>query len=108
MEKLNAIIENPKFRENAKEISRRFTDRPMTPQQSVVFWTEYAHRHRGASHLQAAGKHLNFIEFHLIDVYLVLGLILIVAFFVEYKILKFLINTFCCKQHKKKNKKKQN
>jgi glucuronosyltransferase len=74
-ETLNELLNNPKYRDNARLISSRFIDRPMTPQETVVYWTEYAVRHKGAPHLRAAGNSLNFIQFHSIDVYAVMILI---------------------------------
>jgi glucuronosyltransferase len=86
-DKLKELLENPKYDENAKVISSRFTDRPMTPQESVVYWTEYAVRHKGAPHLRAAGNSLSFIELNLIDVYAVMGLIIFVVLSFCLKIL---------------------
>lgn len=71
-ERLQELLNNSKYDKNAKEISSRFTDRPMSPQETVVYWTEYAVRHKGAPHLKAAGNSLSFIELHSIDVYLVM------------------------------------
>lgn len=88
---LKELINNSKYYENAKIISNRFNDRPMTPQQSVVYWTEYAHRHGGAEHLKAASLDLNIIEFRLIDVYAVLLLIVLVAVYLDYLILKWVL-----------------
>jgi len=68
-ESIKELLNNPKYKTNAVSISKRFLDRPMTPQQSVVYWTEYAARHQGASHLKPQSTALSFIEFHLIDVY---------------------------------------
>jgi glucuronosyltransferase len=77
-EALQELLNNSKYVKNTKEISSRFTDRPMTPQETVVYWTEYAVRHKGAPHLRAAGNSLSFIEFYLIDVYATLGLMMTV------------------------------
>ena len=68
-EKLAELLRNPKYKINAQEISRRYSDRPITPRRAASFWIEYAIRHKGAKHLNAAGNSLNFFQFHLIDVY---------------------------------------
>lgn len=95
---LKELLTNPKYKENAKLYSDRFNDRPMTPQGSVIYWTQYAYNHRGAKHLQPAGKHLNFIQFHLIDVYATLAFIGFVVLFLDYLVLKYLLKKFCRKQ----------
>jgi glucuronosyltransferase len=88
---LKELLSNPKYAENAKIISSRFTDRPMTQQETVVYWTEYALRHNGAPHLKAAGNSLSFFEFHLIDVYLTLCLIGIFVLFIQFLLLKIIL-----------------
>jgi glucuronosyltransferase len=95
---LKELLSNPKYAENAKIISSRFKDRPMTAQESVVYWTEYAVRHKGAPHLRAAGNTLSFFEFHLIDVYVTLSLIGLVFLFIDYLFLKFLCRKFFVKK----------
>lgn len=104
---LNELINNPKYYENAKIISKRFNDRPMTPQESVVYWTEYAHRHKGAQHLKAASLELNFFEFRSIDVYAVLLLIALVIVYVDYLILSWILRKIFGKSKKVENKKKK-
>ena len=59
-EKLTELLSNPSYDEHAKEISKRFSDRPLTPQKAASFWIEYAIRHKGADHLKASGNSLNF------------------------------------------------
>ncbi len=75
LELLNEMLSNPKYYETAKLKSKRFNDRPMSPQQSVVYWTEYVINHQGAPQLKSPGNHLSFIQLHLIDVYATLMLI---------------------------------
>ena len=91
---LNELLSNSKYLENAKTISKKFTDRPMTPQGTVIYWTDYAYRHKGAPHLQAAAKSLSFIEFYLVDVYVTLAVIGFLFFFIDYLALKFLVRKF--------------
>lgn len=85
---INEILTNPKYVNNANLISARFTDRPMTPKEAVVYWTDYAVRHKGAQHLKAAGNSLSFIEFHLIDVYAVFTVVGLFILYFVYILLK--------------------
>jgi len=102
---LNELLFNPTYKQNAEIISKRFVDRPMTPKETVVYWTEYAFRHKGAPHLRAEGRNLNFIEFHLIDVYLTLALIASIILYINYQILKFFLRKLCKKKVDQKVKK---
>lgn len=45
------------------------------PQETVVYWTEYIARHKGAPHIKSAAQQLSFIEYHMIDVFGLMALI---------------------------------
>jgi len=57
-----------RYQKNAKIASRRFKDRPMSPSESVVYWTEYVLRHKGASHLKYHALNLTWYQYLLVDV----------------------------------------
>jgi glucuronosyltransferase len=101
-EALNELLTNPKYDENAKRISRIFKDRPMDPKQTVVYWTEHVIRQHGADYLKSEGRHMSYIEFHLIDVYATL---FAGAFGFIYGIFKLF--TLICKKSQTKKQKKQ-
>nr|WIG62511.1 UDP-glucuronosyltransferase 2B2-like protein [Rhopalosiphum padi] len=52
------LTNNKKYAKNAKISSERFKDRPMSPAESVVYWTEYVVRHKGAPHLKSHALNL--------------------------------------------------
>ena len=86
---LNLILKDSKISSKAKKISKIYTDRPMTPQQAVVYWVEYVIRHDGAPLLRSASLDLTYFEMHSFDVYAFL--ITTLSFFVLFvqKIVKF-------------------
>ena len=51
-----------------QELSRVFKDRPMTPQQLIVYWTEYVIRHNGTSYLRALGTDMPLYEYIMLDI----------------------------------------
>lgn len=73
---INEIIINPKYQMNAKEISKRYNDRPMSAEQATTFWVEYLIRNKDSTHFKSAAHNLNFIQRHLIDSYSLLALIM--------------------------------
>jgi UDP:flavonoid glycosyltransferase YjiC (YdhE family) len=77
---LNIIFDNQQFNESAKAISKLYNDRPMTPQQSIIYWVEYVIRHRGASHMKSPAHRLNYFQLQSIDVYLFVTLISVAVF----------------------------
>lgn len=107
-ETLNELLENSKYSQVAKKLSERFNDRPMTPKETVVFWTEHVVRHKGADYLKAEGRNMNFFIFHSIDSYVTIGIIFIIFVSIDILILICVWRYF----HKKKpivdQKKKSN
>lgn len=84
-----------RYQENVKRVSALFKDRPNDPMDLGVYWIEYVLRHKGARHLRNAGRKLNSLQYHSVDVigaYLaIIGIILYCIF----KILRFLGNKIC-------------
>lgn len=81
----------------------------MSPSQSVVYWTEYVIRHRGAPHLRSHAFDLTWYQYLLLDVIAaVLASVFLVLFYV-YKVFKtvsdyFTIIHLVIKLHNKSNK----
>ncbi|XP_016656348.1 UDP-glucuronosyltransferase 2B13 isoform X2 [Acyrthosiphon pisum] len=63
-----AIVNDDRYQKNAKIASQRFKDRPMSPTESVVYWTEYVLRHKGAPQLKSHTMILTWYRFFLVDV----------------------------------------
>lgn len=100
---LKKALTDEKIRIKAKENSRIVRDRPMTPQELVVYWVEYVIRYKGAHHLKSAAMDLSYIEVHNIDVYLTfIGLVLIIIY-AKYALIKYLLSLFMPKQIKQKS-----
>ncbi|XP_017001942.2 UDP-glucosyltransferase 2-like [Drosophila takahashii] len=74
---ITEVLENEKYSQAVKKFSTLFRDRPLTAKQTVVFWTEYVLRHRGASNLQSPAVHMSFIEIHNLDIYALILAILV-------------------------------
>ncbi|XP_016969482.1 UDP-glucosyltransferase 2-like [Drosophila rhopaloa] len=74
---INEVLGNEKYGHAVRKFSALYRDRPQTPRQSVVFWTEYVLRHHGAPHLQSPAVHMSFIELHNLDIYALFVAILV-------------------------------
>ena len=59
------------YKENAHRLQRIFRDRPLSPLQSAVYWTEYLLRHKGAPHLMSAAVTMPFYKDALLDLSLI-------------------------------------
>ncbi|XP_054726044.1 UDP-glycosyltransferase UGT5-like [Anastrepha obliqua] len=94
----NAVLEvlnNPMYAKKAEEASARFHDRPMTPLDTAIYWTEYVLRHKGAPQMRVAARHLNFFQRHSLDTMAVLFgvplLMMILMIFGTRKLLRSLL-----------------
>lgn len=63
------------------ELSRRFKDRPKTPKEEIIYWTEYVINHHGAENLKSSGLKLPWYQYILIDVLMLAVFIFIIIIF---------------------------
>ncbi|XP_025203094.1 UDP-glucuronosyltransferase 2C1-like [Melanaphis sacchari] len=104
---LNAILEivnNDRYKKNAKIASQRFKDRPMSPADSAVYWAEYVLRHNGAPHLKSQALNLTWYQYFLLDVISTFLFITFIILFIIFYILKFICNYFYTFFHDVKHK----
>lgn len=59
----------------------------MSPADSVVYWTEYIIRHKGAPHLRSHALNLTWYQYFLLDV---IAVVLLIILSVSYTALKTL------------------
>ncbi|KAG5893417.1 hypothetical protein JTB14_024330 [Gonioctena quinquepunctata] len=83
---LTEILENPKYRENAKLRSSIMRDQPMKQLDEAVFWVEYVIRHRGAPHLRSAAMDLRWYQKYMVDIFLFVGFVC-TSLFVFFRVL---------------------
>ncbi|XP_065221763.1 UDP-glucosyltransferase 2-like [Planococcus citri] len=85
---LNAITEitiNPKYKQNVQKLSDIFKDRPMSPLNETLYWTEYVLKHKGAPHLRPQSADMPLYQYVLLDVLAVLlGIIIAVMYLCKY------------------------
>ncbi|CAG7732911.1 unnamed protein product, partial [Allacma fusca] len=68
----NAISEvstNPKYKQNMEKLSKLFKDRPSSPLETAVWWTEYVLRNDDLSSLKPLGIHQTWYQRRLLDVW---------------------------------------
>ncbi|KAH8254191.1 hypothetical protein KR032_008815, partial [Drosophila birchii] len=86
------LIENPKYRNNMKQASKVFRDRPLSAMDTAMYWINYVIEHRGAPHLVSAGVQLPWYQFYLLDI---VGLALVLI------LLPLLLLLFLCRRSSK-------
>lgn len=92
---LKTVIQDPKYKENAKQRSVYLRDVPISPIRNAIYWTEYVIRHNGASHLKSPSRNLGVIQYYLIDVAFIYFVIFITNLFLFYIVSKILLRLLC-------------
>ncbi|XP_010865192.4 UDP-glucuronosyltransferase 1-1 isoform X1 [Esox lucius] len=106
VETLNKVINNSSYKEKMLKLSAVHKDRPMEPLDLAVFWTEFVMRHRGAEHLRPAAHYLNWIQYHSLDVILLLLTIAITVIMGTVTCCKVCFHK-CCRERKTMKKKRE-
>ncbi|XP_018579879.1 UDP-glucuronosyltransferase 1-8 [Anoplophora glabripennis] len=101
---LNLLLNDPQYRDNAKQRSILMHDRPMKPIDLAVYWTEFVIRHKGAPHLRVAGVDLPLYKYLLLDVISFIVLVSAAFIFLIY----FIVKKICCGRRKSEDKLKKN
>lgn len=88
---LNEMISNASYGKKAKEISRRFKDRPMAALDLAMFWIEYVIRNNGADYIKNPALRLSWIESNMLDVFGFVILVDLMIIYIFIKMVKFLL-----------------
>ncbi|XP_077998682.1 UDP-glucuronosyltransferase 2C1-like [Glandiceps talaboti] len=99
-EAVTMVINDPRYKGNAVRLSTIYKDKPMSPKDAMIYWFEYAIKHRG-KHLQSQAVHLNFFQYYLIDVFAFTICVIGIFVFFIMKTCSF-IGRMLCKRHKEK------
>ena len=90
------------------DLSRRFNDRPLTPLNTAIYWTEYVIRHRGAPHLKTAAVNMHWYQNLLLDVVLFVMFVVLTTLAIMYYSAKLTLNLILNSIRGKLDKKMKN
>lgn len=96
------------YLENARELSKAYRDRPMSPLDTAVWWTEYVARGSGSKYLRSAGADLPWYQYYLLDVLLFTLLIVLAALYAFYRVARMLLLSRRRTSEPQSNEKKSN
>lgn len=77
-----------RYAENSKRLAIAFNDRPLSPLDTAIYWTEYVIRHNGAPQLRVASVGLPLYQYLLLDVLVPLIVVALLIIFVFYLMAK--------------------
>ncbi|XP_063052932.1 UDP-glucuronosyltransferase 2B20-like [Engraulis encrasicolus] len=101
---LQAVINNPLYKENIMRLSRLHHDQPMRPLHRAVFWIEFVMRNRGAKHLQVQAHNLTWYQLRCLDVFLFLLTIAVLVGWLILLMLRFCVRKCFGKRQQGKTK----
>ncbi|KAK3510305.1 hypothetical protein QTP70_035177 [Hemibagrus guttatus] len=99
---LHAVVNDSSYKEKMMKLSALHHDQPINPLDLAVYWTEYVMRHKGAEHLRSAAHNLNWFQYHSLDVF---GFLLVVMVIVVTVMMKCCM--LCLRCYKNLQKKKE-
>ncbi|KAG8318126.1 UDP-glucuronosyltransferase 1-1 [Homalodisca vitripennis] len=85
---ITTIINEPRYKENAKRVSSIVRDQPMSPADTAVYWVEYVLRHAGAPHLKPASLYLRWYQLFMVDAILISFVIMSFVFLISYFVIR--------------------
>uniref|UniRef100_A0A336KL35 UDP-glucuronosyltransferase n=1 Tax=Culicoides sonorensis TaxID=179676 RepID=A0A336KL35_CULSO len=88
-EAISRVTQNKTFDTNAKELSKRFRDRPMTPVKTAQYWVEYVIRYKNQDFMRSPAMNLNMIEYFNCDVNFTFLIIILIGSYINWKIFKW-------------------
>lgn len=104
---IETILNDSQYQNKAKELSKRFKDRPMTPLQTAKYWVEYVIRHKDNTEFMVSpAMKLSGIEYFNLDVYLTIFLALLILLSIPIFCFRYLYRKTCQRKNYKKKIKK--
>ncbi|KAI6238746.1 UDP-glucuronosyltransferase [Aphelenchoides fujianensis] len=100
---LRRLLETPEFRRNARQMAAILAAKPMSGDQKVVKFAEFAAKFDVHEHLDLYGRHLNTIQYHSLDVFAFFLLLSVFLSYSTYRLLKFAV-VRCCSRRSKQEK----
>ncbi|KAI6193283.1 UDP-glucuronosyltransferase [Aphelenchoides besseyi] len=86
---IKTITENAEYSARAKETSEMMQNKPMSPAEAVLRYTEFAARFDVASSLDIYGRRLNVIAFYNLDIFAFLILLVFLLLYVSFVVLRY-------------------
>nr|XP_023019040.1 UDP-glucuronosyltransferase 2B20-like [Leptinotarsa decemlineata] len=105
---INEVINNPKYREKAREMGDIYRDEEIPSLQRAIYWTEYVIRNKGARHLRSLAVKMPAWKYYMLDVIAFLTSIVLLITFVCYLALKFFFRSISRLSINKFSEKKYN
>ncbi|XP_065201051.1 UDP-glucosyltransferase 2-like isoform X2 [Planococcus citri] len=85
------ILNQKRFSDNIEHLSEKFNDRPLSAEETFIYWINYVIRFGGATHLKPNSSGLPFYKYLLLDV--ILFVILTLYFLTQFVYMSYILIT---------------
>ncbi|XGW26415.1 hypothetical protein V3C99_007213 [Haemonchus contortus] len=85
---LKKIFTDASFSHNAKRLSEMLLNQPISAKQLLIRHAEFAARYGRLPNLDPYGRHLSFIEYFLIDIFVVVTATVILVIFIAFSVIR--------------------
>uniref|UniRef100_A0A1I7T8G1 UDP-glucuronosyltransferase n=1 Tax=Caenorhabditis tropicalis TaxID=1561998 RepID=A0A1I7T8G1_9PELO len=102
VEALEEILQNESYKQKVKRLSAMVRAQPMKPAERLLKWSEFLAEFKHLDNLEPAGQRLNIIQYHSLDVIAFLFFVILVSFYISFRVLKALVRCCCCRNNEKK------
>ncbi|CAH1796845.1 unnamed protein product [Owenia fusiformis] len=90
------VLGNPQYKKNAVKAQKLVRDQPINATYTIQYWCEYIMKHKGAHHLKSSAMfELNFFQYFLLDILLLVLVTVVISLAVLYCIIKQLVLCLC-------------
>ena len=83
-----------RYRNKAKELSRVWKDRPLSPMDTAIFWIEYVARHKGAVNLKPPTVDMPLYQYLMLDAIFVVVAVLLIILFIGVTVVSLIHKSF--------------
>ncbi|XP_068155755.1 UDP-glycosyltransferase UGT5 [Drosophila tropicalis] len=94
-ESIHTLLTTPSYTRNAALIAERYRDQPEPALDRAIWWTEYIIRQKGAPHMRAASRDMNFIQHRSLDTLAVLLsvplVLLLISSYIITRVIRYVI-----------------
>ncbi|XP_017786764.1 PREDICTED: UDP-glucuronosyltransferase 2B9-like [Nicrophorus vespilloides] len=94
IETVHKVMDDPSCKEKITNLANVALDKPMSALDTVVWWTEYVIRHKGAYHLRSPAIHMPYYKYFMLDVF---GFLAVCGFTIIYVFMKLTKMLLTCR-----------
>ncbi|XP_064089536.1 uncharacterized protein LOC135203627 [Macrobrachium nipponense] len=95
LQSIIGVIDNQQMQQHVQMQSKIMRDQPISPQETVVYWTEYVIRYNGARHLRCPIADMPWYKIYNMDIWSMMLLLALLSLWIGLQLLRAIVK--CCR-----------